>query len=314
MLVTLNACAVVDSIVPFRAMLSEIRVVIVGLGLMGGSLARALRPHVRCLIAIDRSEATRSQIVAEGIADEARAELDGMQLTRQDLVILATPVSNIIYHIRMLPRLAPRGCMLMDIGSTKLDICLAMNDLPGWFQAIGAHPMCGKEVSGYANSSAELYQNQTFILTPTVRTTPHLQELLLEIIKVVGAVPVTLPPKEHDQTVALISHLPYLLAATLMQQASMAAETYADPNVVWHVSASGFRDTSRVSGSSPAMMRDILLTNQQAVLQQLLRYQRELSNVIDMVNDGDPDRVAKWLSEKQAMHQHYRKVKTTGVT
>ena len=277
---------------------------------MGGSLARALRPHVDCLVAIDRSEATREQAVADGVAHYARAELEGMRLTRQDLLILATPVSGILHHIKLLPRLAPRGCMVMDIGSTKLDICVAMNDLPGWFQAIGAHPMCGKEVSGYENSTPDLYQNQTFILTPTVRTTPHLRELLLEIINVIGANPVTLPPKEHDKTVALISHLPYLLAATLMQQASLSAETYDDPNVVWHVSSSGFRDTSRVSGSSPAMMRDILLTNQQAVLSQLLRYQRELSSVIEMVNDGDPDAVAAWLAEKQAMHQHYRAVKT----
>ncbi|MGB1252179.1 MAG: prephenate dehydrogenase, partial [Candidatus Promineifilaceae bacterium] len=253
---------------------------------------------------------TRELAVQEGVAQEARAKLDGMQLTRQDLVILATPVSGILHHIKMLPRLAPRGCMVMDIGSTKLDICLAMNDLPGWFQAIGAHPMCGKEVSGYANSAPDLYYNQTFILTPTVRTTPHLRELLLEIIKLIGANPVTLPPKEHDQTVALISHLPYLLAATLMQQASVAAEAYDDPDVVWHVSASGFRDTSRVSGSSPAMMRDILLTNQQAVLAQLLRYQRELSAVIEMVNTGDPDEVATWLTEKRKMHIHYRRIKT----
>ena len=283
-------------------MLNELRIVIVGTGLMGGSLARALSSHAKCLVAVDHDLATRERIVNQGIAHEAAADLAQLTLDVDDLVLLCTPVRYILETIEQLPKIAPNGCMVMDIGSTKWDICRAMNGLPGWFQAIGGHPMCGKETSGFGVSSAELYQNQTFILTPTVRTTPHLRDIADAIVAAIGSNPIVMPPKDHDRVVALTSHLPYLLASTLMQQATNAAD---DAEVLWQVSASGFRDTSRLSGSSPTMMRDILLTNRQAVVQQLLRFQRELASVVELVNEEDPEALAEWLDEKRQQHLRY---------
>lgn len=283
----------------------------VGFGLMGGSLARAVRPKMRSVIAVDADPNTRHAAIESGIADAAFATIEEVDVAADDLVILATPVSAIIDTLNRLTVLATEGCMVMDIGSTKWDICRTMNGLPGWFQAIGGHPMCGKETSGFGVSSAELYHNQTFILTPTVRTTPYLKEVALALIDALEANPLIIPPKEHDQTVALISHLPYLLSATLMQQASNIAN---GSDTVWHVSASGFRSMSRLSGSSPAMMRDILLTNRPAVISQLLRYQRELAEVVEMINDGDRDALVAWLEEKQAQHAHYQTVKNNGVS
>ena len=283
-------------------MLNEVRVIIVGSGLMGGSLAKALSPHANCLIAVDLDSATRERIVSQGVACDAVPSLDKLTLTPDDLVILCTPVRFILETIEQLPQLAPDGCMVMDIGSTKWDICRAMNGMPGWFQAIGGHPMCGRETSGFEVSSAELYENQTFILTPTARTTPHLREIADEIVTLLKSNPIVLPPKDHDRIVALTSHLPYLIASTLMQQATSAAD---DTDVIWQVSSSGFRDTSRLSGSSPTMMRDILLTNRQAVVQQLLRFQRELAAVVELVNDEDPDALAEWLDQKRQQHKQY---------
>ncbi len=290
-------------------MLDDVRLIVVGFGLMGGSLARAVRPKMRGVIAVDADAATRNAAIESGIADAAFATIEEVNVSADDLVILATPVSAIIDTLNRLTVLATEGCMVMDIGSTKWDICRTMNGLPGWFQAIGGHPMCGKETSGFAVSSADLYDNQTFILTPTVRTTPYLKEVALALIAALNANPIIIPPKEHDQTVALISHLPYLLSATLMQQASNIAN---GTDTVWHVSASGFRSMSRLSGSSPAMMRDILLTNRPAVISQLLRYQRELAAVVEMVNDGDRDALVAWLEEKQAQHTHYQQIKNNG--
>lgn len=273
---------------------------------MGGSLAKALAGHAKCLVAVDHDLATRDRIVQHGVAYQAVADLSELTLSAEDLVILCTPVRYILDTIRRLPSLAPEGCMVMDIGSTKWDICRTMNDLPGWFQAIGGHPMCGKETSGFAVSSAELYQNQTWIITPTVRTTPYLRELVDEIVAVIGSNPIVMPPKDHDRVVALTSHLPYLIASTLMQQATNAADETA---VLWQVSASGFRDTSRLSGSSPTMMRDILLTNRQAIVQQLLRFQRELAAVVELVNEEDPDALAAWLEKNRLQHSHYKGIK-----
>ncbi len=287
-------------------MLQDVRIVIVGAGLMGGSLAKALGAQAKCLVAVDRDLATRDRIVQQGVAYEAVADLTDLTLDSDDLVILCTPVRFILETIEQLPQIAPNGCMVMDIGSTKWDICRAMNGLPGWFQAIGGHPMCGKETSGFGVSSAELYQNQTWIITPTVRTTPHLREIADEIVSIIGSNPIVMPPKDHDRVVALTSHLPYLIASTLMQQATNAADA---TDVLWNVSASGFRDTSRLSGSNPTMMRDILLTNRQAVVQQLLRFQRELASVVELVNDEDPDALAAWLDKNRQQHQNYKRVK-----
>ncbi len=283
-------------------MLSETRVIVVGIGLMGGSMAKALSAHAQSLVAVDLDGDARQQIVADGVAEQAVEMLSQLTLTPDDLLLLCTPVGLIIETIRQLPKLAPDGCMLMDVGSTKWDVCRTMNDLPGWFQAIGGHPMCGKESSGYRYSTADLFANQTFILTPTARTTPHLRDIADEVVALLASHPVVLPPKEHDRIVALTSHLPYLIASTLMQQATSAAD---DTETVWQVSATGFRDTSRHSGSRPAMMRDILITNRQAVVQQLLRFQRELAAVVELVNADDPERLTDWLAEKRQQHSQY---------
>ena len=288
-------------------MLNDVRIIIVGAGLMGGSLAKILAPHAQALVVVDRDPATRTQVVAQGVANAAVADLTDLTVEASDLVILCTPVRFIMETIASLPSLAPNGCMLLDIGSTKWDICRAMNGLPGWFQAIGGHPMCGKETSGFAVSSAELFQNQTFIITPTVRTTPYLREVVEAIVALIGSTPVIMPPKDHDRVVALTSHLPYLIASTLMRQATDAAD---ETDVLWQVSASGFRDTSRLSGSSPTMMRDILLTNRQAVVQQLLRFQRQLAAVIELVNEEDPDALAAWLADNRQQHLQYKQAKS----
>jgi prephenate dehydrogenase len=173
-----------------RTMLEEVRVVIVGMGLMGGSLARALRPHVASIVGVDLDAATRDAALADGTVDAAHATLDTLALTPDDLLVLATPVGAILETIGRLPTITREGCMLIDLGSTKWDICRAMNVLPGWFQAIGGHPMCGREVSGFGESSADLYRDKTFILTPTVHTTPHLRDLALELVAAIGARPV----------------------------------------------------------------------------------------------------------------------------
>ena len=238
----------------------------------------------------------------KNIISAGAADLSEIELTYDDLIIAATPVSTILRVIEELPQTAPEGCMIMDIGSTKWDICRAMNGLPGRFQAIGGHPMCGREVSGFGWSSAELYQDQTFILTPTARTTPHLKDIALDIIAAIGAKPVQLAPRDHDRSVAIISHLPYLISSTLMQQAAIAAGT---DDTLWHVSASGFRDTGRLSGSNPTMMRDIILTNREAIVQQLLRFQRELSGVIEMVNSAEAETLINWMEQNRTNHTRY---------
>lgn len=284
-------------------MLSQKRVCIVGLGLMGGSLALALRGKVGRLTAVDTHAATRQQALQQNLVDSITADFAAVR--EADLIILATPVRTILKLLAQLPNIRPDGCLVLDIGSTKADICTAMSDLPPQFEAIGGHPMCGKETAGLTAAVSDLYEGQTFILCKNGRSTPQIESIAQEIIAAIGARPLWLQPEEHDRLVAAVSHLPYLVAATLMHTA-----VALDDERVWPVSASGFRDTSRLAGSDPYMMRDILLTNKTAVLEQLAQYQAHLREVIELLQTADEMALAAWLQEKQAERQMYLRQKS----
>jgi prephenate dehydrogenase len=271
---------------------------------MGGSLALALRGKVEHLTAVDSHAATRQQALQHNLVDSITADF-ATAARAADLIILATPVRTILHLLAQLPAVRPDGCLLLDIGSTKAEICAAMSELPEQFEAMGGHPMCGKETAGLTAAVADLYSGQTFILCPNDRTTPQIETIAQEIIAAIGAQPLWLLPEEHDRLVAAVSHLPYLVAATLMHTASAL-----DDERVWLVSASGFRDTSRLAGSDPYMIRDILLTNKGAILEQLRYYQAHLQEVADLLALADETELAAWLQEKQAERQAYLRHKS----
>jgi prephenate dehydrogenase len=272
---------------------------------MGGSLALALRGKVGRLTAVDTHAATRQQALQQNLVDGVTADF-ALAVRDTDLIIFATPVRTILHLLQQLPALRPDGCMVMDLGSTKAGICAAMSELPEPFAAIGGHPMCGKETAGLVAAVGDLYEAQTFILCRNGRTTPEIEAIAQEIISVIGANLLWLPPEEHDRLVAAVSHLPYLVAATLMHTA-----VSLDDERVWPVSASGFRDTSRLAGSDPYMMRDILLTNKTAVLEQIAQYQAHLQTVVDLLETADEMALAAWLQEKQAERQMYLRRKSS---
>ena len=282
--------------------LADLRVTIVGLGLMGGSLALALRPHVAHITAVDVDPATRRQALAQGVVDAAAATLaEGVR--QADALILATPVSAILEHVAALPRLRPDGCFVLDLGSTKAQICRALSALPEPFTAVGGHPMCGKETAGLAHAEPGLYRRQTFILCPTARTTEAGEALAVALVRAAGGRPRFLAPAEHDDVVALVSHLPYFVAALLMEQAAAAAR---ENDHVWPVSASGFRDTSRLAGTSARMLRDVALTNRPAILARLRAHRDHVQDLIVLLADGDEEAIETWLAARQREHNRYR--------
>ena len=286
--------------------LRDCRVTIVGLGLMGGSLALALRPHVAGLAAVETSPAGFALARSLDIVDVVHSDL-AAGVAGADLVVLATPVRTILALLEQLPHARPGGCLVLDLGSTKQAVCRAMAALPAGFRAIGGHPMCGKESAGLAAATADLYQGQTFVLCPPLGLPDPAWAVLAEaLVTQIGSRPVWLPPDSHDQLVALTSHLPYVAAALLMQQAAQAASGNGH---VWPVSASGFRDTARLAGSDPAMLRDILLTNRAAVLARLQQYQTGLAQFIQLLDSADEAALYQWLAARQAEHDLYRQAK-----
>ena len=257
------------------ATLAEATVCIVGLGLMGGSLAAALQAKGCCreVVGVARRESTlvsarARHYIARGYTNLA----DGVRTA--DIVILATPVCDIIAKIGELGALVKPSCLVMDLGSTKHAVCAALDRLPPHVEVLGGHPMCGKESSGLEEAEPDLYLGKVFVLCPLSRTSEQAISLGKQLVTAVGARPLVLQADRHDTLVAAISHLPYLLAVALVNAAEVLAQ---DDALVWQLAASGFRDTSRLAASDVTMMLDILLTNRAAILCSLERSQNQLT-------------------------------------
>jgi len=261
--------------------LEKAQIAIVGLGLMGGSLAGALRGQCQVVTGVARRQAVIDAALSRGLVDWGTIDLaDGVR--EADIVVLATPVRVILSQLAEIgPLLKPEGCLLMDLGSTKTDIVTGMARLPDHVQPLGGHPMCGKELSGIEEADVALYQGRTFILCPLPRTSGAALALGQDLARAAGAHPLVLEPERQDFLVATLSHLPYLLACALVGTAD--ATTSADP-AAWEIVAGGFRDTSRVAGSDVTMMLDILLTNAREVLRAVETYQAQLASLARLLD------------------------------
>jgi prephenate dehydrogenase len=276
--------------------LADAQVTIVGLGLMGGSLAGALRGISRAVVGVARRVETIEAALARGLIDRGTTDL-ASGIREANVVVLATPVRVIMQQLAEIGPLLPEGCLLMDLGSTKAQIVAEMARLPGHVQPLGGHPMCGKEVSGIEAADPAIYRGCTFILTPLLRTSEAALSLGRALAEAVGARPLVLEPERQDFLVATVSHLPYLLACAMVNTAD--AKTSPDP-AAWEIVAGGFRDTSRVAGSDVTMMMDILLTNREDVLKALDTYQTQLRNLTRLVEAGDEEEMRAMLSTIRA--------------
>ena len=272
--------------------LQDAQVTVVGLGLMGGSLAAALRGQCRAVTGVARRAATVDAALARGLVDRATTDLaDGV--SGADVVVLATPVRTILSQIAQIGLLLPDGCLLIDLGSTKAEIVDAMARLPGHVQPLGGHPMCGKERSGLESADPALYRDCTFVLCPLPRTSEAALALANQLVAAIGAHPLLLEPQRHDSLMATASHLPYLLACALVATAGAAAS--ADP-AVCRLLASGFRDTSRLAGSDVTMMLDILLTNRLEVLKAVDSFRSLIDAMRRLLETADGEAVRAALS------------------
>nr|BAL57505.1 prephenate dehydrogenase [uncultured Chloroflexota bacterium] len=272
--------------------LEESGIAIIGLGLMGGSFALALRQAGlgHPLIGIDHDASTRAQ--AAPYLDQVGADLE--LIRRADLIILATPVRVILRLLKEVGEYASPGTVVLDFGSTKQQIVQAMRHLPSHLYPLGGHPLCGREKAGFAAATADLFHGARFALTPLERTPPQALRFVEDLLSRLGMSPLYLNAEEHDRLLAVSSHLPYLLAASLMQVALQVAQ--ADERL-FQVTASGFRDTSRLAASHPQMMLDILLTNRPAVLQALQRFQQTLSLLQLWLEGPEEQALEAWMGE-----------------
>ena len=266
------------------------KIVIFGVGLIGGSFALALKREGRVgeVVGFGRSEATLQQALQLGILDRIGREL-ALEVCDADLILLAVPVGQMA---ELMARIAPHlgaQTLLTDGGSTKSDVVAHIHQQLGAkaLQFVPAHPIAGAELSGAAAARADLYVGKRVVLTPLPENSPAAVARVQEAWQACGAQVYLLSPAEHDAVFAAVSHLPHLLSFALVHDLAQR------PNreQLLSFAASGFRDFTRIAASSPEMWRDICLANRAALLDELSLYMRELESLHEALAQADADRL-----------------------
>ncbi|MGW8201152.1 prephenate/arogenate dehydrogenase family protein [Sphingomonas bisphenolicum] len=269
-------------------MLPFARVTIIGLGLIGSSLARAIRadmPTVR-VTGHDADPAVRDIARRIDLCDDI-TDTAGASVTDADLVVLCVPVRAMGAAAAEIVDDLPADAIVSDVGSCKADVLAQLNAaLPGR-TIIPAHPVAGTENSGPEAGFATLFKGRWCIVTPPAEADPAAVERVAELWRRVGADVETMDPAHHDLVLAVTSHLPHLIAYTIVGTAS-DLENVTQSEVIKY-SAGGFRDFTRIAASDPTMWRDVFLANKDAVLEMLQRFSEDLSALQRAIrwNDGD---------------------------
>jgi prephenate dehydrogenase len=260
------------------------RLSVIGLGLLGGSVAKAARAAslAREIVGIGRNPASLAPALREHAVDHITTDL-AEGLRGADMVVLATPVTTLEGQLPSVWQAADPQALLTDVGSTKAGIVRAAEALgvsrPLAF--VGSHPMAGSNLSGYPVARADLFNGATVIITPTDRTPTEAVKRVTEFWEAMGGRVTVMDPATHDRAVAAISHLPHLVVDALV-----AAVVDMDPRFL-DVAARGFKDTTRIAASDPVVWREIFQQNREALGEALEAFRRALGGLERMLDSGD---------------------------
>ncbi|MGL5032876.1 MAG: prephenate/arogenate dehydrogenase [Microcystaceae cyanobacterium] len=273
---------------------------IVGLGLIGGSLALDLRSQGHYLLGVSRQSQTCQRALERGVVDEAALELSLMAIA--EVIFVCTPIAAIIPTLKkLIPDLAP-DCIVTDVGSVKGAIVEEATAL--WPHFIGGHPMAGTAEQGIESAQLNLFVNAPYVLTPSATTAKTDLQQLTKLIQTLGAKLYQCSPRDHDQAVAWISHLPVMVSASLIAACQSEKNTEV-ANLAKQLASSGFRDTSRVGGGNPELGTMMAQFNQAALLRSLCSYRQQLDQVITLIEQQDWAKLKQFLEQSQGDRSPY---------
>jgi len=283
---------------------------VIGLGLIGGSTCAAIR-HAHpswTITGYARSIATREAALARGLIDRAADSPE--QAATADLVLIAVPMGQFREVFQAVSRGRLSGTVVTDAGSTKgsviADVEAVLGALPAWF--VPGHPIAGSERSGLDATNAALYQDHQVILTPVAETAEAAIDRVTAFWRVQGARVARMSPSRHDEVLALTSHLPHVLAFTLVHALSDDDE-HLD---IFRYAAGGFRDFTRIAGSDPVMWRDIALANRDAILVGIDRFADRLTQLRSMISDADADGLIRSFERAKAARELFKALSEQG--
>lgn len=254
----------------------------IGLGLIGGSIARAIRSKMpeSNIIAFDINPNTLQLAKNEGVADIITTAIDA-NFSNCDYLFLCAPVQKNDDNIQAVKQFLSPTCILTDVGSVKGEIHHAIADAGLNSQFIGGHPMTGSERVGFANSKAVLLENAYYILTPTEEVSDEKVHAYRDFVASLGALPLILPPDKHDYVTAAVSHLPHVIAASLV---NLVRDSDSKDGIMKMIAAGGFKDITRIASSSADMWQQICLTNTENIVDLLSDYIRSLVAIKDSLS------------------------------
>jgi prephenate dehydrogenase len=265
------------------------RIAVVGVGLIGGSIALAARERLGATVAgFDPDQDALQRAVSRGALDEAVGDLPGA-IQGAEAVFVAAPVGELPATVAAVLEAGGPDCVVSDVGSTKRRI-VACNDDPRF---VGGHPLAGAETSGVEHARPDLFDGATWYLTPVTTTSGLLYERLHRLLRGLGARPAAIEPETHDAILAAVSHLPHVLANTLVGQAVEALSSGPDAQ---RLPATGpsFRDATRVAGASSAIWTDIYLSNADALVAHIDGVVARLDQVREALRAGDAGWITSW--------------------
>jgi cyclohexadieny/prephenate dehydrogenase len=276
-------------------MLPFSRVTIIGLGLIGSSVARAVRQHMPTvrLTGHDADPHVRARADALDILDDI-TDTVGAAVTDADLVILCVPVGAMGAVAAEMAADLPAEAIVSDVGSCKAEVARALTGALPDATIVPAHPVAGTERSGPEAGFATLFHGRWCIVTPLAGGDPAATERVAEFWRRLGSQVETMAPEHHDRVLAVTSHLPHLIAYTIVGTANDLAEV--TQSEVIKFSAGGFRDFTRIAASDPTMWRDVFLANKEAVLEMLQRFSEDLSHLQRAIRRDDGDTLFELFS------------------
>lgn len=273
---------------------------IVGLGLIGGSLGLDMRSHHHTVVGVSRRESTCQKAVTLGCVDQASTDLS--LLATAEVVFICTPIGLIIPTMQQLITVLPANTIVTDVGSVKTPIVEAISPL--WHNFVGGHPMAGTADSGVEAALSNLFVQKPYVLTPTPTTPNSAVVLLQELLKELSATIYHCTPQDHDRAVSWISHLPVMVSSSLIA----ACTDEAEPQVLklaQNLASSGFRDTSRVGGGNPELGVMMAKYNREALLKSLEVYRHNLDELKDLIEQENWTDLAAKLEHTQAVRPNF---------
>ncbi len=279
------------------------KVTIIGLGLIGGSLARALtvKAGITEIAAVSRNHCALSQAKNERMITRGFTCLDNYILD-SDIIFLCAPLKASLNYLDALSgRLSP-DCLVTDVCSTKGQISSYIKSMDSPPRFIGGHPMAGSEKTGYASSVAHLFENAYYILTPCSTTLDPDIPVMQDLVRAIGGIPVVLDATTHDRITAAISHVPHVAASALVNMVSNCKEK----DTMRVLAAGGFRDITRIASSSPEMWEDIISSNSNLVVEILNTYEKILAGVRKSISSGSSTEIISFFSQARDFRESFK--------